>query len=233
MSRRGLRRAALIVAAGVAVAGPGMAAETDLANLVEPYLKARGGEALGVVTARAYVEPTRVGAAPTPQPPVSMVLLPYSAEFEAELDAVKAGLRNSVDTFTQAVGRIESARVEYERALVTVGAGELVRSEATDAQGLVELTGLPAGDWLLLAWREGAHLSKHYKIRDQDAKRYPDLPTTVTYSMVTYWRARVTVRRGETAEVSMSDRSVWMTAPRQEGGSSKPPRPPSSTPKRR
>lgn len=224
MRGRWLRRAALIVAAGVSLAGPGTAAETDLASLVEPYLQARRGEALGVVAARAYVEPTRPGAAPAPQPAVSIVLLPYSAEFDAELGAVKAGLRNSIDTFVQAVGRIESARVDYERALVAAGAGELVRSEATDAQGAVEMTGLPAGDWLLLAWHEGGHLSKHHKIRDQDAKRYPDIPSTVTYSTVTYWRARITVRKGETAEVSMTDRSVWMTAPRQEGGSRPPKR---------
>jgi len=33
----------------------------------------------------------------------------------------------------------------------------------------------------------------------------------VTYSTVTYWRTRVTVRTGETAEVTMSDRNVWLT----------------------
>lgn len=229
-----LRHAVLAVVALVLVTGRGIAAETDLESLVDPYLKARSGQALGMVAAKAYVEPSRANAPPTPQPAVSMVLLPYSPALEAELDAVKAGLRDSVDTYTQAVGRIEAARIDYERALMTVGAGELVRSEVTDAQGAVELTGLPVGDWLLLAWREGGHLSKQHKLRDQDAKRYPDLPTTVVYSIVTYWRFRVTVRKGETAEVALNDRSVWLTAPRHEGGSPKPAKSPTSgAPKRR
>lgn len=223
--------AALIAGAALVAVGGAMAAEPDMASLVQPYQKGVDEQAVGIVAAKAYVEPSRGSAEPTPQSAVSLVLLPYSAAFETELDAVKAGLRDSVDSYTRAVGEIEAARVDYERALVAVGAGDLVKNEATDARGLAEVTGLPAGDWVLLAWREGGHQSKQHKVRDQDAKRYPDIPSTVTYSMVTYWRSRVTVRKGETVEVALSDRNVWMTAPRQEGGTPKPPRPP--TPKKR
>ena len=60
-----------------------------------PTSRPDAGQALGVVAARAYVEPTRPTAPPTPQPDVSVTLLPYSAALEAELDAVKAGLRDS------------------------------------------------------------------------------------------------------------------------------------------
>jgi len=225
MSLRGVRRTALVAGAALVVAGSAMAAVTDLGALVEPYRKASGEQALGIVAAKAYTEPSRGSAEPTPQTAVSLVLLPYSAAFEADLDAVKAGLRVSVDSYTRAVGAIEAARVDYEKGLVAVGAGELVRNEATDTRGLAEITGLPAGDWVVLAWREGGHQSKQHKVRDLDAKLYPDIPSTVTYSMVTYWRSRVTVRKGETVEVSLSDRNIWMTAPRQEGGTPKPPRP--------
>ncbi|HEY7203169.1 MAG TPA: hypothetical protein VIA61_02665 [Methylomirabilota bacterium] len=220
------------MAGGVLIAAVSVwAAVTDLDSLVEPYKKASDEQAVGIVAAKAYVEPSRGGAEATPQDAVSLVLLPYSAAFEADLDAVKAGLRDSVDSYTRAVGTIEAARVDYEKGLVAAGAGELVRNEATDARGVAEVTGLPAGNWVLLAWREGGHQSKQHKLRDLDAKRYPDIPSTVTYSMVTYWRSRVTVRKGETVEVSLSDRNVWMTAPRQEGATPKPPRPP--TPKKR
>jgi hypothetical protein len=221
-----------LIAGVVLVVGSAIAAEADLATLVQPYQRARSEQALGIVVAKAYIELSRGHVEPTPQPAVSLVLLPYSAAFEADLDAVKAGLRDSVDSYTRAVGGIEAARVDYERALVAAGAGELVRNEATDAQGLAEVTGLPAGDWVLLAWREGGHQSKQHKVRDQDARRYPDVPSAVTYSMVTFWRSRVTVQKGETVEVSLSDRNVWMTAPRQEGGNPKPPRPPSSKKRR-
>ena len=101
------------------------------------------------------------------------MLLPYSAALEAELDAVKAGLRDSVDAYARAVTRIETARVDYERALLAAGGGALVRSEITDAQGGARVGDVPAGEWLVLAWREGGHTAKRFKLRDQDAKRYP------------------------------------------------------------
>ena len=208
--------------------GRGPAAEGDLADLVGAYLKTGAEQAPGAVAARAYVEPTRPTAAPAPQPDVSVVLLPYSAAFEAELDAVKAGLRDSVDAYARAVTRIETIRVDYERALLAAGGGALVRTEITDGQGGARVGDVPAGEWLVLAWREGGHTAKRFKLREQDAKRYPDVPTNVTYSLVTYWRMRVAVKPAETVEIAMSDRNTWMTAARQEAGSPVPPRPPTS-----
>jgi hypothetical protein len=206
----------------------GPAADGDLAELVRAYLKTGAEQAPGAVAARAYVEPTHRSAAPAPQPDVSVVLLPYSPALEVELDAVKAGLRDSVDAYTRAVGRIETARVDYERALLAAGGGALVRSEITDAQGGARVADVPAGEWLVLAWREAGHTAKRFKLRDQDAKRYPHVPSNVTYSLVTYWRMRVTVKPAETVEIAMSDRNAWMTGPRQEAGSPAPPRPPTS-----
>jgi hypothetical protein len=206
--------------------GSGLAGEGDLAGLVEAYLKAHGARTLGTLLVRAHAEPTRPRAHPAPQPSVSVALLPYSPAFEAELDAVKAGLRDSLDGYVQAVARIEEVRVDYERALLAAGGGELVRAEVTDAQGSARLGDIPAGEWFLLAWQEGGHTSKRYRLRGHDAERYPNIPTNVTYSVVTYWRARVVVRPGETLEVTLTDRNVWMTAAREEGGTPIPPRQP-------
>jgi hypothetical protein len=227
--------AALAAAGLLLLTGSGLAGEGDLAGLVEGYLRARDARALGTLSTRAHAEPTRPGAQPAPQPSVSVVLLPYSAALEAELDAVKAGLRDSLDGYVQAVARIEEARVDYERALLAAGGGELVRGEVTDAQGSARLGDIPAGEWFLLAWQEGGHMSKRFRLREQDAKRYPNVPTNVTYSIVTYWRARVVVRQGETVEIAMTDRNAWMTAARHEGGSPVPPRrsPASGSQKRR
>ena len=216
--------------------GLGLARAGDLADLVGAYRKTQAEQAPGVVALHAYLEPTRPTAAPAPQPNVSVVLVPYWAAFEAELDAVKAGLRDSIDAYTGAVTRIETARVDYERALVATGGGGFVRIETTDAQGAARLGDLPAGDWLLLAWREAGHTAKRFKLRDQDAKRYPHVPTNVTYSTVTYWRARLAVRPAETVEVVMTDRNAWMTAAREESGDPAPRRPPAASkgsPKRR
>jgi len=219
---------ALALAGLLLSSGLGPAAEKDLSDLVGAYLKAGAEQAPGVVAARAYVEATRPTAAPAPRPDVSVVLLPYSAALEAQLDAVKAGVRESVDGYARAAIRIEAARVDYERALLAVGGGALVRSGITDAQGGARIGDVPAGDWLVLAWREGGHVAKRFKLRDQDAKRYPNVPSNVTYSIVTYWRVRVAVRPAETVEIAMSDRNMWMTAGRQEAGSPAPPRPPAA-----
>lgn len=206
--------------------GPGPAADGELTSLVEAYLKSGSEQVPGVVAARAYLEPARPNAAEAPQPDVSLVLLPYSAALEAELDAVKAGLRDSTDAYIRAVGRIEAARVDYSRALVAAGGGTLVRTETTDARGAARVGDVPAGEWLVLAWREDGHTSKRFKLRDQDAKRYPHVPSNVTYSLVTYWRMRVAVKPAETVEVVMSDRNSWMTGARHEAGSPVPPRHP-------
>jgi len=214
------------------IGGSGYAAETDLQTLVSPYLKAQEQRTLGVVAARAYAEPTRPGASPTPNPAVSVMLLPYSPSLDAELQAVKAGLRDSLEAYTTAVTRVETARVDYERALLAVGGGELVRTETTDDKGAARLQDLPAGEWLVLAWHEGGHLSKRFSIRELEARHYPNVPTNVTYSVVTYWRLRVTVRPTETVEVDLNDRNVWMTAARQETGTPVPPKGPPSQKRR-
>ncbi|MGH7314675.1 MAG: hypothetical protein ACREJS_00255 [Candidatus Rokuibacteriota bacterium] len=211
-------RLAVIVAGLLLNPGAGPAGATDLTDLVEAYLKTRAEQPPGAVAARAYLEPSRPTGAPTPHPDVSVMLLPYSPTLEAELDAVKAGLRDSIDAYTGAVTRLETARVAYERALLAAGGGGLVRSGITDAQGSARLGDVPAGDWLLLAWREGGHTTKRFRLRDEDAKRYPKVPTNVTYSIVTFWRARVAVRPAETVEIAMNDRNAWMTAVRQERG---------------
>ena len=217
--------AALALAGLLLGPGPRTAADAELADRVGAYLKAGAEQAPGAVAARAYVESTRPTGAPAPQPDVSVVVLPYSPTIEAELDAVKAGLRDSVDGYARAVTRIEGTRVDYERALLAAGGGGLVRSEVTDAQGGARVGDLPAGEWLVLAWREAGHVAKRFKLREQDARRYPHVPSNVSYSIVTYWRVRVAVKPAETVQVSLSDRNVWMTAPRQEAGSPVQPRP--------
>jgi hypothetical protein len=232
--RAGLVRTFIIVVGLLLVAVPARAVDEPVAGLVAPYLKARSDGTLGAVAAKAFAEPTRPNAGPAPQPSVSITLLPYSAALEAELDSVKSGLRDSLDGYVHAIARIETARVDYERALLGAGAGELVRTQMTDGQGMAQLGELPVGDWLVLAWREGGHLSKRFRLRDTEASKYPNISSNVTYSTVTLWRTRITVRAGETVEVTMTDRNVWLTAARQEGGTPITPQPrPQGSPNKR
>jgi hypothetical protein len=228
---RGIGRLAAAVAVAVVLAGVGVgaAAEDSLAELVAPYLKATEQKSLGTVAASALADPPRPSGSPVPRPSVSVMVLPFRAGFQSELDAAKAGLRESVDAYVQTVGRIETARIDYERALLEAGAGELVRTGLTDAQGVVLLADLPEGDWLVLAWQEGGHLSKKFRLRGPETAKFPDLPTSVTYSVVTFWRTRIAVRAGETTEVTLGDRNVWLSAARQEGGTPLPPRGPAGS----
>jgi hypothetical protein len=226
-------RVGLVASGLVLLAGTGLAADRDVRGLVEPLLRAHDDRAVGAVVARAYVEPTRPGAGPAPQPSVLIHLVPYSTAFDAELDAVKAGLRDSLEAYAGAVSRIEGSRVDYERALVAAGGGTLVRTGITDSEGVIRLAEVPAGEWLALAWREGGHFTKRTRVSDKDAEHYPDLPTTTTYSMVTYWRARVKVSPREAAQVALSDRNVWMTAPRHEAAAPRRPRSPETGVKKR
>ena len=221
--------AAVVIAGLLAGVGVGRAAEETLADLVAPYLKAKEQKSLGTVTASALADPPRPSGDPIPQAGVTVMALPFRPGFQSELDAAKAGLRESVDAYVRTVGRIETARVDYEKALLEAGAGELVRTGQTDAQGAVRIADLPEGDWLVLAWREGGHLTKKFRLRGTETSKFPDVPTSVTYSVVTFWRTRVAVRAGETAEVALNDRNVWLSAARQEGGTPVVPRAPTKS----
>ncbi len=212
MSRR-IQVIGLLLAAAI---GPVAARAGDLGELVTPLLRARDAGALGDVRCQAWAEPSRPGAPPAPDRSVSVMLLPYSAELEAQLDAVKSGQRDSLKDFGDAAGRIEVARTNYESALRFAGGGELIRGDVTDDQGRIRLTSLPAGDWLLLAWKDLGHSTKRYRLQRGETRKYPDVPTSVDYSVVTYWRLRVTVRAKETTETTLTDRNVWITALKEE-----------------
>lgn len=200
--------AALGLVLGLAAA----AGAGDMAERLAPYLRARDAGAVGEVRGRAWEEPARAGGPPVPDSSVFVLLLPYSAEFEAQLDAAKTGLRESVKGVSEAVARVEAARAAYESAVNFAGGGELIRGEVSDEQGRLRIGAIPEGDWLLLAWKEHGRSTKKFHVPAPEARRYPNVPSSVEYWAVSYWRMRLTVRPGETTEATLTDRSVWMTA---------------------
>jgi len=200
--------AALGLVLGLAVA----VGADDMAERLAPYLRAREAGVVGEVRGQVWSEPARPRDPPVPDPSVSVLLLPYSAEFEAQLDAAKTGLRESVKGMSEAVARVEAAQAAYESALNFAGGGELIRGEVSDDQGRIRIGGIPEGDWLLLAWKEHGRSIKKFRMPAPEARRYPNVPSNVEYWAVSYWRMRLTVRPGETTEATLTDRSVWMTA---------------------
>ncbi len=196
---------------------PGLGtAAGDLSTLVAPYLAAQKERAVGEIVGHAYVESPRRETPPTPYPSVRVRLLPYSAQFETQLDAIKSGFRDSLKNYGEAVSRLEDARVAYERALLEAGGGGLLKEGVTDAAGTVRFSQVPTGEWLFVAWQETGHQRKTSKPEPKVGVKYADVPITIDYSTVSYWRQRVSMKPGETAEIILSDRSIWMTAVRQE-----------------
>jgi hypothetical protein len=212
---RGRLSVAMIVVVLAGLPGSGVAAG-DLSTLVGPYLAAQKEKAVGAIAGHAYAESPRRQAPPTPYPSVQVRLLPYSAQFEAQLDAIKSGLRDSLKNYGEAVTRFEDARVAYERTLLEAGGGGLIQEGVTDAAGTIRLAQVPTGEWLLVAWWETGHQRKTSKPATKVGAKYADIPITVDYSTVAYWRQRISVKPGEVAEVTLSDRAVWMTAVREE-----------------
>jgi hypothetical protein len=195
-------------------ARPGAA--RDVRVLVAPYLRAQDEHAVGEVAGRAYGDPRHPSAAPVPSGGVSVMLLPYSAELEVELDGIKDHLRDSLKNYMEAAADVTAARTAYERALLTAGGGELIRGEVSDVRGLVQLAAVPVGEWLLLAWREEAHSAKTPRLRPRETKGFRDIPMSAGYSVMSYWRMRLQVRAGETTSVDFNDRNVWMTGVRED-----------------
>jgi hypothetical protein len=217
MTRRLLVWGGMLVSLGVAapawaepIAGP------DVTAFVAPYLRTRDEHAVGKVLGRAQGDPAHPTSPPVPYEGVSVMLLPQFPDFEDEVADIKAHLRDSLKTYMGAPAELSDARTVYERALLAAGGGELIRGEVSDAQGQVRLEGVPAGAWLLLAWREEPHPAKPPKLRPGDAAAFREIPVSAGYTTVTYWFRPLSVRAGETTLVDLNDRNVWLTGIRED-----------------
>lgn len=203
---------AVVATLGVAVPAKGDPAPTrDLTGLVAPYLRARDDRAVGDVQGHSLGDAARPTAPPVPYDGVSVMLFPRSPDFEGQLTTIKAHLRDSLNTYMGGTAEVTQARMAYERDLLAAGGGELIRGEVSNAQGDIRLNGVPAGDWLLLAWRDVAHPGKPPKLQASDKTGFRNVPVEVGYSTVTYWFMPVTVRAGESTPIDLNDRNVWLT----------------------
>ena len=205
-----------LVALGLIIAAAAPAAALPSRELVAPYLQALEARRVGDVEGRAEGLPKRPSAPAAPLSGVSVLIMPLEPEVEARLDAIKSRMRDSITAYSGAYADVVAVRTAYERELLAAGGGELIRGAVSDNAGVLRLDGVPAGEWLLLAWREEAHAVKETKTPPKDASRYTDIPVLTGYEAVSYWKMRVSVRAGETTAIALSDRSVWMTAVREE-----------------
>jgi hypothetical protein len=213
--RRTLPSAAALIVLGLTARGECVSgAVPDPIALVAPYLHARDSHSVGAVVGRATGDAPRPSAAPLPYEGVSVMLLPNAPEVAAELDGIRAHARDSLPRYMEVTADVTDCLAAYERALLTAGGGELIRGEVSDARGLVRLDEIPAGKWLLLAWRTQSHPGKSPKIRREDTAAFHELTVSSGHSVVTYWVMPVVVQAGQTTEFDLNDRNVWLNGVR-------------------
>jgi hypothetical protein len=188
----------------------------DAAELTAPLLAARERGAFGSVDGRAYAEGQRGGAEPTPYPTVSVLLLPRSEEFEAEMEGIKASHRDSTDAYLEAEPKLSAARVAYERSIIDAGGGQLLLGESSDATGAFRFARVPEGAWTLLAWREIPHAKRPTALKATEARRYKNRPQVFGYATVVFWRIPIEVKAGEAVAVRLHDRNEWLTGTRED-----------------
>ncbi len=206
----------LLLLLGLVVLGgwPGVSAD-EITDLVAPYLRARDDHRVGEVVGRVLGDPAHPSAPAMPYEGVSVLLLPHSIGLDSELDDIKAHFRDSLRNYMGAAADVLTARTAYESALLWAGGGELIRGEVSDTQGLVRLTGVPAGEWSLLAWREQEIPGRSPRPKLRETKGFREIPMSVGHSVVSYWMMRLQVRAGETTVVALNDRNVWIAAVRE------------------
>lgn len=205
----GLTAGLLLVVALAASAG-------DATTAVAPYLRARDEGRTDVVSGEAFAEPRSPTGSPSPYGDVSVLLLPYSSDFEEELDRIRVGLRESSLAYVEAAGRLRAAREAYERELLFAGGGEMIRGEVSDAGGHFRFAEVPAGSWLILAWREIPHGTSARRIAGRDQGAFVGNVERLGYVAVEYWRQRLEVRPGTAITLRLHDRNVWATLVREE-----------------
>jgi hypothetical protein len=204
------------LALGLLLLGSLAVAAADTPALIAPYLVARDEGQRGTVAGEAYAEPARPSGPAAPYADVSVVLLPSTPDLEAELDRIRAGIRESARAYLGSAERLRAAREAFERELVFSGGGELIRGEVSDAAGRFRFVDVPAGSWLLLAWREAPHVVPARRVPPRDVGGFTGNPETTGYAALEYWRLTVEVRPGESTPVRLHDRSVWLTVVRED-----------------
>jgi hypothetical protein len=204
------------LAAGLLLVVTLPAAAEDTNTVLAPYLRARDEGRTHAVSGEVFAEPRSPTGSPTPYGDVSVLLLPYASDFEAQLDRIRVGLRQSSGAYVEASGRLRVARESYEHELLFAGGGELIRGEVSDAGGHFRFADVPAGSWLILAWREIPYGTSARRIPEREQGAFVGNVDRLGYVAVEYWRQRLEVRPGATITVRLHDRNIWATLVREE-----------------
>jgi hypothetical protein len=216
-TRRGVPLVLASIVIGCALAGcaprsPATRASTPAAApdiAVERYREASRDGATGDLVGRVYEERRKPDAPDRPLTGTIVTLVPHSTTFRSRLETVKRASRESMDGFRQAAPNIRLAREAYETTLWEQGAGDLVLSAAVGTDGTFRLAAVPAGHWLLFAWRaefvERAGLGQ----TAEEQRIFTKSPKLRGFHRVAVWLRDIDVTVKATDAVELTDRGAW------------------------
>lgn len=195
--------ALLFAAVVAAIPFPATAIDAD------SYRAAVASGAVGAVAGRVYEERKRPGAADLPLTGAAVVILPNSADVVKRLEEIKRTARTSVDSYRAAAPSILAIRRAYEKELWDSGAVDLVKAATADAEGRFVVADLPAGDWLLIA-TYSVKTDKHAAPGPPKQRGVYTPRTHLTgFQQVTVWLREVTVTKGRSENLELTDRGAW------------------------
>ena len=214
----------MLLALAVMVASVPASVPADARPPIDTYLQARDRGLTGVVTGEAFAESAQPSGPATPFSDVSVMLLPAVPDFDAELDRIRAGVRDNARAYLAAAERLRAAREGLERDLAFSGGGELVLGEVTDAGGRFRFAGVPTGSWVLLAWRDEPHPQSARRVPTREQGAFVGVTQTTGFTAVSVWRIPIDVRPGEQATIRLNDRNIWLTVVREDKRTVEPPK---------
>lgn len=209
-----------LVLAGAALGLASVALAQGVDAPIERYRDAAAQHELGGIRGRAFQERKKPTGLDTPLIGTAVAILPRSEAWLLRLSAIKRGARDSLDVYRDAAPAVRRAREAYEKRLLEAGAGDLPQGATVDADGRFSLEAIPAGPWVLLAFRSATYVSKTPQERPvapgqwrQPARPLPFLtPDKLAgYFVVTYWLQELNVVGGGVEPVELTDRNVWFT----------------------
>jgi hypothetical protein len=195
----------VMIAAVLLIAAPAAALDVEL----QPYREAQRAGSLGVVAGRVAAESRTPSGPVAPLAGTAVTLLPRSEALLARLQQLKERSRESSKAFTAAAPAMRESREAYERELWEAGASDLTLATVADAEGRFRVEDVPAGAWLLIAWHGVAVELSGARAKAAERKMYRTRPRMLGFQSVTIWLWPVTVARGATAALELTDRNGW------------------------
>jgi len=195
---------ALVLATAAAAAEP-------LDVLPEPYRRAALAGDVGRVVGSAREEPRRPTEAGRPLVGTAVTAVPRSAAFLGRLEEIRRTARSSPAAYRVSALALRRAREAYEQALWEAGYPELARVTSVDATGAFTLDDVPAGQWVLVASRTVFVDKPSPREPRRRLRAFSRDTRMIGYHAVSVWLSELTVGRGRTEAVELTDRSVWFT----------------------